>query len=60
MAVAALHGFFQIAGVENVFHLLGIVGPDAGEEIGLQLESDGKLVGFLFHWRGGGRHRFCR
>ena len=41
MALAALHGLFHIAGVENLFHPLGIVSPNAGEEIGLEFQAHG-------------------
>src|SRR4051812_23721927 len=33
-------GFFQITGLEDLLRSLGVVGPDAGVEVGLELEAD--------------------
>ncbi len=41
-------GFFDVAWLEDIFHFLGMVGPDPGEEIGLQFEADGEFVVFGF------------
>ena len=40
-------GRFQVAVLEDVLHLLRVVGPDAGVEVGLELEADRQFVGFL-------------
>ena len=39
-------GGLDIAHFQNLFHPLGVVCPDPGQKIGLQLQPDGKLVGF--------------
>jgi hypothetical protein len=39
-------GFFDVAGFEDAETLFGMVGPDAGQEVGLQLEPHGKLIVF--------------
>ena len=45
MAVAAREGRLDVAGLQDVPLLLDVVGPDAGEEVGLELEADRQLVG---------------
>src|SRR5690606_2502265 len=39
-----LHGLLDVAGLEPALRLLGVVGPDAGEAVGLELEADRQLV----------------
>src|SRR5438105_5670969 len=41
-----VEGGVEVAGIEEVVLLLSVVGPDAGEVIGLELEAHGGMVGF--------------
>ena len=42
--VCAAEGFLDVARFERLEFLLSVIGPDAGEEIGLKLEANGELV----------------
>jgi hypothetical protein len=37
-------GFFDVAGFQDVFHPLRVIGPDAGEVVGLEFQSHGEAV----------------
>jgi hypothetical protein len=46
--VGGSHRLLNIALFEKVFHALGMMGPDAGEVVGLEFEADGEFVVFGF------------
>ena len=41
-----VHRFFNVARFDNVLHPVGIPGPNASQEIGLELEADRELIVF--------------
>ena len=43
--MAALEAALDVAHLEDLFHPLGMMRPDAREEIGLKLQADRQLVG---------------
>src|SRR5207249_7537121 len=39
-----VEGFFDVAGLKDVAHGLGVMGPDASEEVGLKFQAHGKII----------------